>query len=341
MIVQRLIARHRYNVALYAALLMPASFSSLVRAEEQPMRWEESKAQALNAWKEYLQFARRLQGTVSVVREDGPGQKKRTSQTAWDFKQRERCGLKVRRDLLPKQGSAQAWGINPQYAFELERQSQERGWALTSLRNSPGEGESAGQSNKDATLDKQIVRSIAKNLVIHNLWLPELVDSSDFRVIGLPRQVGDRPLRLRVEFEHLPKVILNNPVRHGWMILDVNHHWLLDEYEVQMLYKDGATVQKAKFYSKQDTNGFLIPQRIVLTTTNREGTIDFEYRQDFDLREEQSPQIAEFTLSAFGLPEPRGVEWKTGTAWWIWCVGAAVAFSVLAAVFRWLKLRVA
>ena len=43
---------------------------------------------------------------------------------------------------------------------------------------------------------------------------------------------------------------------------------------------------------------------------------------------------SDFTLSAFGLPEPYGVVWKTGPPWYLWCILGAVVFLGLGWYFR-------
>jgi hypothetical protein len=48
---------------------------------------------------------------------------------------------------------------------------------------------------------------------------------------------------------------------------------------------------------------------------------------------------ADFRLSAFGLPEPPGIEWERRTPWWLWLIGSAFALLLVAAAFTWLKRR--
>ncbi len=43
---------------------------------------------------------------------------------------------------------------------------------------------------------------------------------------------------------------------------------------------------------------------------------------------------SDFTLSAFGLPEPYGVVWKTGPPWYLWCILLGSAFLGLGWYFR-------
>jgi len=48
---------------------------------------------------------------------------------------------------------------------------------------------------------------------------------------------------------------------------------------------------------------------------------------------------SDFRLSAFGLPEPPGMEWKTPTPWWLWSSLVGAALLVVGAVFYRLKRR--
>ncbi|MBY0233193.1 MAG: hypothetical protein K2W96_28250 [Gemmataceae bacterium] len=48
---------------------------------------------------------------------------------------------------------------------------------------------------------------------------------------------------------------------------------------------------------------------------------------------------SKFRLSAFGLPEPVGVEWPKPTPRWVWLLVAAAGLAVLAVGFRWFARR--
>lgn len=48
---------------------------------------------------------------------------------------------------------------------------------------------------------------------------------------------------------------------------------------------------------------------------------------------------ADFRLSAFGLPEPMGVEQPEPSRTWIWLIVAAIGAGLIAVVFAWLKRR--
>ncbi|HMP59151.1 MAG TPA: hypothetical protein PKD86_07345 [Gemmatales bacterium] len=45
-----------------------------------------------------------------------------------------------------------------------------------------------------------------------------------------------------------------------------------------------------------------------------------------------SPAVSDFTLTAFGLPEPYGVTWDRPTPWWLYALISAGALLVVAVV---------
>jgi hypothetical protein len=51
------------------------------------------------------------------------------------------------------------------------------------------------------------------------------------------------------------------------------------------------------------------------------------------------PETREFTLSAFGLPEPVGVKWEKPTPRYLWYLAAAGGCGFFAALFGWLARR--
>ncbi|MBA2227964.1 hypothetical protein H0921_17535 [thermophilic bacterium 2918] len=81
-------------------------------------------------------------------------------------------------------------------------------------------------------------------------------------------------------------------------------------------------------------SGYPIPVR--WTLQNDAGVVTSEY----DLRDEGvEPLEREFTLSAFGLPEPVGVEWERPVRWYLWLMLAGMVCLVAGGVFYWLSRR--
>ncbi|HMP04645.1 MAG TPA: hypothetical protein PKC45_19325 [Gemmatales bacterium] len=53
------------------------------------------------------------------------------------------------------------------------------------------------------------------------------------------------------------------------------------------------------------------------------------------------PHEADYTLSAFGLPEPYGVEWERPTPWWLYALISAGVLFVVAVIVSFWKRRLA
>jgi hypothetical protein len=53
----------------------------------------------------------------------------------------------------------------------------------------------------------------------------------------------------------------------------------------------------------------------------------------------EEPDEVEFTLSAFGLPEPPGVEWDKRTPRYVWFLIAAAVFAIVAGGLRYYAKR--
>lgn len=64
-----------------------------------------------------------------------------------------------------------------------------------------------------------------------------------------------------------------------------------------------------------------------------------QVRIDYEWEVNDSVPDAEFTLSAFGLPEPMGVEPPERSRTWLWLISAALGLVALALLFTWLKRR--
>jgi hypothetical protein len=67
----------------------------------------------------------------------------------------------------------------------------------------------------------------------------------------------------------------------------------------------------------------------------------FRWRIEFTRFERLGGKLdeSEFTLSAFGLPEPVGVEWERPVRWYLWLMLAGVVCLVAGGVFYWISRR--
>jgi hypothetical protein len=90
-----------------------------------------------------------------------------------------------------------------------------------------------------------------------------------------------------------------------------------------------------------DGDGPPIVRRVVRThkTIERlDGKEPLHYEQvvTYDLRIDADVSEAEFTLSAFGIKEPRGIVWDHDTSrWWLWFLALGAVSLAVGAYFRW------
>ena len=118
---------------------------------------------------------------------------------------------------------------------------------------------------------------------------------------------GDDEELVRVEFEYHPAVIGNHPVHGGAVALRPSHFWVVREYQVAGVWPDGTGTISAKYEYSETDDQFPIIKRIVKhqQAMRSEGEdVDHEYVYEYALNRAAEISPGEFTLSAFGLPEP-------------------------------------
>ena len=68
--------------------------------------------------------------------------------------------------------------------------------------------------------------------------------------------------------------------------------------------------------------------QVVLPEKNH---LQFELLVEYKWQDANLPET-DFTLSAFGLPEPFGIEWEKPTPWWLYLICGGLGVIVLLAV---------
>jgi hypothetical protein len=102
--------------------------------------------------------------------------------------------------------------------------------------------------------------------------------------------------------------------------------------------KTSGTVETS--IDKRDVAGIPVPvhsisqQRFPAATGGAEEGLTIDDETKFNVDPTANPPESEFTLSAYGLPEPVGVKWERPTSRYIWFLLGAGVFGVLAVVLR-------
>jgi hypothetical protein len=140
-----------------------------------------------------------------------------------------------------------------------------------------------------------------------------------------------------------------NMVQTGSMILDPQRFWCIRRLDLKLKSLVGVARETSEIELVGPTMPFPLPKRAVtkanwsLTAGKQAGKArTTSYQWEFDLKKPSNlPSDEEFTLSAFGLPEPPGLEWKRPTPWYLWVGLAGIVCLALGVGVRWLRQRAA
>ncbi len=285
-------------------------------------------------WEDYLRRCDGLDGRVSFVfKVDG-----QLDNQSWsERKHNDRCRLVLHQELVPTPSYGDLCAYNDHYAFRLRRAGTDGGWALVGV---PAARDAKYQR---PTRERDMTPQVLANA--YPAQLPGLIRRSTFRV----RQAKDVALNgrrvIQIEFECPEKApSVEGAVRSGTLWLDPERSWCLCQSQVHCVYPGNVSEALTQVEFRDDAATFPIPRRVVIKTDQMreaEGRIKTIGEFDCELREPGSlPPDEDFTLTAFGLPEPEFISSRpTPTRWWLWGSLAGGALLALGAIFGWLRQR--
>jgi hypothetical protein len=237
----------------------------------------------------------------------------------------------------------QVFAVNPNYAFALRRQSSSSPWALWQMQKR----ENAEPGKLAATFEDQIAASRIFPLRIQREQLSDLVRRPEFRVLGCRGFPAANPAVMEVDFDYPhPPGPEASPVQGGKLVFDTARSWCLSSYEVRVRIErpKGRGIWKMKILEWGEAEEALpVPRTVVLINDLDfdDGKDVYEWKLKYDLNvPERTPPDEDFTLSAFGLPEPEGFGWKKPTPWYLWLMLAGAICIVLMVGARWMAKRV-
>jgi len=287
------------------------------------------------AWEEYRNYVEQLQGTVN----DSGSRGDKSSSVRFEYKSKQNCKIFINQEEFP--GSiGQVHGFNTKYRFTLTRKSAEGGWVLQSLQQG-----NMGYTPKEWA--EWLTPLRAHIFLWSGIELPLLIKQPTFRVVhAYVVREGDANL-VAIDFDNT-HAIDSAPdclIQSGSLLLDPDRFWTLRRCLLHHKYSDvGDLTLKIEYVAKDPSAKYPIPKRMSAIHVPKDPKAEksiVDHVWEFDLREAARPPAdTEFTLSAFGLPEPVGVTWeKPRSRTWIWLLVGAVSAALLAFVFRRLKRR--
>jgi hypothetical protein len=203
--------------------------------------------------------------------------------------------------------------VNPRYACGVKP---EKGgnWQLgyvTFDRDEIDPTKSARDAGKPTVAGDASIRGRAMLCACHGMilwvsWLPEMIRSRGFRVIDIAEQEDNRDL-VKVQYAYKPsEPNLHDYVRSGTVVLDTARFWLIRRAEYKFSCGEGEA-GLAKITNEYDDTRMPFPvlKRQVEHTSATDGVRHAQTDTVWTYEvHKPAPGQKQFTLSAFGIPEP-------------------------------------
>ena len=241
-------------------------------------------------------------------------------------------------------------GLNAKYRFELERNS-DAPWKMSEI--TLGEARLAPGGRPDpwdvaARLVGQALGRIGGGALV-DIWSHpdlEIVSTQPTEILGHAALIVSFRFPDNSPYSHPSSY----PVASGEVVVAPAQGWRAFRHLLRYQPTSGALaegqVEVTVLEEMKRDDGLVLPRRLVClcdwrfaadhTIPTLAGKVN---KQRFEYEFEIAPcgtNPRDFTLSAFGLPEPYGVEWDRPTPWWLYAlISAGVLFIVTVIVSFW------
>lgn len=301
--------------------------------------------EAPSQWIEYSQKAKQLQGSCFLQQSHYPDNYRMRFQVEIKRNGGDRVliinQIETERDKRRRK-SFEVYCLNPDYGFVLGRKEVSQPWILNALvdyKNQPGHED----KNKVEGFDSDQV--VVNHLVaVFEERLIDIFHNPQFHLIN-SREVqvdGENLIELSFDYSHQTKP-RESPMQGGILVLDPQRFWCIRSFNVRTTSSNGGQgTWSHKIVELGEVEGsFPVPKRAVFL--NESVSADGKrYKQNWDYEFDlhfprKLPKEAEFTLSAFGLPEPPGFD--RPIRWHLWLGLLGIACLSLGAYLRYKKRR--
>jgi hypothetical protein len=299
---------------------------------------ERFTTEAPKEWEEYEKTAASFQGVATLIIDSGNGKPLKSSV---HYKSNQHCRLMI--SHAGPEVPIKVFAFNPKYSFVLTRDKEDFPWIIEDLRKA--------QEGRLALVQEEIGAAIGINSILvypHYRLLSELVRQPTFAVRKVSSVRTDGHELVRVDFDNAhpldtdPKKFF--PVQNGSLVLDPARSWCIRSATLQSKYR--GTDIRSTIVTEMDDLGtkYPLPKKYVeqreMSAEGQDVKKSIKHIREFELQIGNAlPPEEEFTLSAFGLSEPTGVEWNRPIPVFLWIVGGAVCVLVLGTLVSWLKRR--
>ena len=327
------------------AMLLLLTVARGVQAQVNQDLLEEFRQEAPKHWERYEAFATRLQGSIhrrATLFFPDRGFNNDVDELRYTVKQNPRSALLGGQPIKHSRNDVVEYYFlsNPQYCAEIRRKGNEDKDYLLK-RHDPDPN--AVILPAPGTIRDWAFVALCPHFSFNGLRLSKCLTHSGFQLKSASaEQVGDRRL-VRIEFEAKLGSEKQPSTFAGSLFFDPVRMWCLHQVrERASTNPDNMAEATLKYDVDDHPSGFPIVRhetRVTESTSGSFGKGKSVYEIDYDMSINERVPDSEFTLSAFGLPEPLGVTWTKPTPRYVWIlIGAGVA-GVLAVVFYYLARR--
>ena len=289
-------------------------------------------------WEAYRKRIEQFHGTVINKMSVGD---RLVNHMRFEYRSNASCRLSVEQSLLESDPVGTVSGYNRIYSFSLLRKSENRPWVVTNYtpRTQEETSSEVRETNFRFTPLRRLIRA-------YSVELSELIRKPTFRLLRVAAIEHEGDACMRIEFDNWHELESNakdfDPVQSGVLLLDPHRYWCLRGCELRTRHSDAVALIKEEVQLRDPSEKVPVPKRIISVNDQKRSTgerLQVETVMEFDLFEpSRLPRDKEFSLSAFGLPEPLGVSWSR-TPWYLWVGLAGILFLLVGAGFYWLKRR--
>ncbi|HZZ81866.1 MAG TPA: hypothetical protein VFE62_25420 [Gemmataceae bacterium] len=281
------------------------------------------------AWAKYSATAIRLQGDVAEKRFAEPT-KKLHSEVHFKLKQTAGCASMATYGSSNAESLAHVSVANTKYRFKMGREDKSKSLAVVEVSTDLIDKPPPDRPGLDVvgTVKGVALLPIAIRFNLADDW-PSIIASPEFSVTQVVLSVEDGKELVKVDFDLNRGATKENPIRmveHGTVWFDPSSFWVMRKCIYRMQWgPDGPVKDEQSHYQyRYDKDGFPILKEVTVMYFDRSATLEARKELSFNLSLADIPE-REFTLSAYGFPEPDGVVWQTTTRWWLWIGSAAIA----------------
>lgn len=322
-------------VALYSFLVV--SFASIAAASpENSSAKERFLSEAPSSWTRLMSEMRRLQGHFESKCTIRGSNLRIASHERCELKQAVNSALCSIQYLIESDKPVQhsvLYAVNPNYSFELRRRTPNERWVLANTIYE------ANQTNKPDSKMAPFRRPMTATWLVQSVvsaplavfdceddW-PKMISDPAVELVNVTNTVVNGSSMVQVEYlttwsitkDHLRKV------RRGTATFDPNCCWVMRNSSfVVDTWQAKPRILVRTYDYRTDRSSFPILSKLVEREVNSSNGDEIETLMQFDLVPAVVAQ-SEFTLAAFGLPNPNGMALPGDRNWWFWTpVGLAL-----------------